>query len=86
LAERARQFAVNPDLGIIVQRRLKNYGRSSRIEITDAIGNRQLDAIPIETQPSITTPLIQTCRANNFPLRIVKIRATSVWCVVVCFD
>src|ERR1041385_2626692 len=86
LAQRARQLAVNPNLSIVVQRSLKYGCGTGRIEITDAIGNRQLDAIPVEAEPAIATPLIQSCRANDFPLGIVEIGGTGVRGIVVCFN
>ena len=73
LSRGPRQLAVHPDLGIVVERRRKNYCRAGRSEIADSLWNRDLDAVPVESEFPRGTAFIQSRGIYDFPFRVVEI-------------
>ena len=48
----ARQLAVHPDLGVVVDDDLEDDRGAGRLERADALRDRDADAIPVEAQPA----------------------------------
>ena len=85
LSRGPRQLAVHPDLGIVVERRRKNYCRAGRSEIADSLWNRDLDAVPVESEFPRGTAFIQRRGIYDFPFGVVELDAACVRCEVVGF-
>src|SRR5687768_18343224 len=55
ISKEARDLAVYPDLGIIVERGLKDDRRTRRIEAADLLGNRNADPVPVKGEASVAS-------------------------------
>src|SRR5262249_36479180 len=86
LAERARYLAIHPHFGVVVERGFENHRRSGWIVAADALGNRQVDPVPVKAQAASGAALVERGGSNGFPFRIVEIGGAGVGRVVVGFD
>jgi hypothetical protein len=73
LAERIVQIAVEPDLGVIVDHDLEHEGRAGRIERADALGDGDVDPIPVEGDSPGRAPPLERGRIEHLPARIVEV-------------
>src|SRR5207249_1039730 len=86
LTRRARQFAINPDFGVIIDRCLENGSRTRNIDVVHALWNRDVDSVPTEAKPPGRPPRIECGWVDLFPFGVVEIRATSVWSKIISLD
>src|SRR5581483_11432263 len=86
LVECARDFSVHPDFGVIINRCLENSSRSREIDVVDALRNRDVDPIPVETKPAGRPACVECGRIALFPFRVVEISAASMRREVVSID
>ena len=78
-----RQLAVDPHLGVVVERGLELHGGTGRVVRADALGNGDADAIPVERQPTVSAPAHEIERIDDRPRRIVEVRDAGTRRVVV---
>ena len=83
LTQDPRHLAVDPDLSIVVDHDFKSDCRSCGAEVRDLFRNRDVDAVPVETDLGRGTPLVKSRGIDGFPLRIVEVRGARVRSVVV---
>ena len=85
-ANDARHFAIHPDLGIIINRRLKNSRGARNVDIFYARRDCNIDPVPIETKAACRTPRVKCRWIEHFPFRIIEIRAAGVRGEIVGLD
>ena len=61
VAERGRQLAVDPHLGVVVDDDLEDDGAARRVEVADPLGNGDRDPVPVEADPAAGQPQ-RVCR------------------------
>jgi hypothetical protein len=64
LTQRANEFAIDPNLGVVVERSFKDSNRTGGIKIANALRDRQIDSIPVEAEPAVAASLRQRRRFN----------------------
>src|SRR6266480_5841675 len=67
LTRRARQLAVDPDFGVIIDRRLENRGCSGKLHIVYTRGYGEVDPVPVETKPSGRASRFECRRIERYP-------------------
>jgi len=53
VAEHVRQLAIDPHLGVVVDRDFEDDTRARRVEVTDPLGDRHRDPVPVEAHPAL---------------------------------
>src|SRR5262249_19184754 len=86
LTKCARQFTVYPDLGVIIERSFENSSGAFKIHTVYALRNREVDAIPIEAEPTGRPSSFERRRIEHLPFRVVEIRRSSVRRKIVRLD
>ena len=56
VAELVGQHAVDPDLGVVVDRDLEHHRGAGGVELTEPLGNGHLDPIPVEAHAPVGEP------------------------------
>ncbi len=78
LPRRACELAVDPHLGVVVDRGLE-HGRATRgVEAADALRNRHPDAIPVEREAPVAAARVERRRIDRRPARVVEIAPARV--------
>ena len=72
VAERERQLAVDPDLGVVVDHDLEDDGRAGRVEVADPLGDRDVDPVPVEADAAVGEPQLRLARARALPAESSK--------------
>ena len=85
LPERARQLAVHPDLGIIIERGFED-GRHARVSKSPTRAGMVMLMRYQLNQSRRCRGARRACPADHFPFRIVKLRAARVRLVIVGLD
>ncbi len=75
LTRRARDLAVDPHLGVVVDGGFEDGRRPGRIEGADALRHRDADPIPTEAEASAATPLGQGAGCDRLPGGVVEVGA-----------
>jgi len=76
--ERERHLAVDPDFRVVVDRDLEHDSRPGGIEGADTVGDRDVDAVPVEADAAGREPAHRVCRPEPLPPRLVEVDALRV--------
>ena len=78
VAERDRQRAVDPHLGVVVDGDLEDDGGAGRVEVADALGDRDAGAVPVEAHAALREPALRVGGREGLPARVVVVQALRV--------
>ena len=65
VADRDRQLAVHPDLGVVVDHDLEDDGRAGRVEVADPLGDRDVDFVPVEADAAVGEAQLRLRRGSG---------------------
>jgi hypothetical protein len=86
LSEKTREFAVDPDFSIVINNDFECDGRACGVEIPNLSRNRKMNPILVEANLGCRAALVERCRIDCFPLRVVEVGTASTWFIVVGLD
>src|SRR5262249_1149717 len=88
VSQRVGQLAVDPDLGVVVDHRLEDDRRASRVEVADLIRDGDFDPIPVEADTAVRQAQQRLLWGERAPapvpddvVRSVRDRSWSQWIV-----
>ena len=78
LAERERQLAVHPDLGVVVDDDLEDDRRAGGVEIAGSLGDRHGDPVPVEAHAAVREPEHRLLGSERAPVGVVELEPFRV--------
>ena len=78
VAQRVRQLAVDPHLGVVVDHDLEHDAGAGRIEVADALGDRHAEAVPVEAHAALAETKLRLLGQQRPPGRVVVVGRLGV--------
>ena len=79
LARGARDFTIDPNFRVIVERCREDQSRTRGIKGPDALRHGDLEPVPVKSELAGGAPFVERGRIDDFPLGIVEVGAAGVW-------